>query len=372
MKTHITLVLALLFSLAAAGKLHTQSVAFSYQGRLVTDGSTVNGRYDFRFTIHDSAEGDSPVSDPEMILAVGVTNGLFSALLNVPPGVFNGGPRWLAIAVRSTGSNTFTPLNPCQPITPAPYALTALNVPGLDGHSLRGASGGPTNAVFADSAGNVGIGTSTPITRLQVVSAANDQLPPRLESSSTDRFNAGWDFYHGTTGKGYVGVPDPNAPFAPDELLLFGGPGTRTTLWAGGVRCLTADTIGNVGIGTANAHGKLDVRGDVILGPNGEFDAVGSPERLCLIRGKVSSFGNILAGTGFQVAHETKERYTITFSTPFTSPPVVTCTADLSAGIKLLYMVGNVSARSADVFLWHSVTEEPRDANFHFIAIGPR
>lgn len=107
--------------------------------------------------------------------------------------------------------------------------------------------------------GKVGIGTTNPLSKLHVVSGSADGSPPRLQSDGTTGFGAGWDFYHGATGKGYVGVPDSAASIGPGELLVFGGPGTKTSLWAGGNRSVTLNTNGRVGIQTTNPGATLDV-----------------------------------------------------------------------------------------------------------------
>ncbi len=111
-----------------------------------------------------------------------------------------------------------------------------------------------------DNSGNVGLGLATPLSKFHVLSGPS-QSPPRLESSGTTSFAAGWDFYHGTTGKGFVGVPGTTAGIAPGEMILFGGQGTQTSLWANTFRALTVLTNGNVGIGTANPGTKLQVEG---------------------------------------------------------------------------------------------------------------
>ena len=109
------------------------------------------------------------------------------------------------------------------------------------------------------SDGKLGIGTENPISKLHVLSAASDVLPPRLEASAAESFAAGWDFYHGETGKGYVGVPGSATGIAPGEMLLFGSAGTKLSLWAGGSRSLTVDTNGSVGIGTTNPDRPLAI-----------------------------------------------------------------------------------------------------------------
>src|SRR5439155_16879848 len=55
------------------------------------------------------------------------------------PTCFNGGPRFLAIAVRPTGGGSFTPLTERQPITSTPYAVkskSAANAATADGLSV--------------------------------------------------------------------------------------------------------------------------------------------------------------------------------------------------------------------------------------------
>ncbi len=121
------------------------------------------------------------------------------------------------------------------------------------------------------SADKVGVGTAAPISKLHILSVANDP-PPRLQSSpgNTGCFAAGWDFYPEGAGKGYVGVPDARAGFGAGEMLLLGGTGTKTSIWAGYTRGITVDTSGNVGIGTSDPGAKLDVAGElqILTGSN--------------------------------------------------------------------------------------------------------
>lgn len=107
--------------------------------------------------------------------------------------------------------------------------------------------------------GKVGIGTTNALAKLHIVSGAADAAPPRLQSDGTTGFGAGWDFYHGATGKGYVGVPDSGASIGPDELLVYGGQGIKTSLWAGGNRTVSLTTNGRVGIGTASPAAGLEL-----------------------------------------------------------------------------------------------------------------
>ena len=139
----------------------------TYQGQLKQDGVPANGNLDMQFRLFDAATLGNQVGNPVTVNGVAVPNGLFTVTLNADgqfgPSAFNGEQRWLQITVDGTT------LTPRQALTAAPYAATALSIVGLDGHSLDAADGDPADAVFVDADGNVGIGTTSPDTRLDVV-----------------------------------------------------------------------------------------------------------------------------------------------------------------------------------------------------------
>ena len=87
-------------------------------------------------------------------------------------------------------------------VTPADASVTSAKLT-EDFASLRKVTGGS----MVVNSEKVGLGTENPISKLHIRSAASDVLPPRLEASDAASFAAGWDFYHETAGKGYVGVP---------------------------------------------------------------------------------------------------------------------------------------------------------------------
>ena len=364
MITRFSLLLAVLCGLINVVSLHAQTSAFTYQGRLNQNEAPATGLFDVRFTLFGAASGGSPLLNP-ITNSVVVTNGLFTVLLDFGSDTFDGANRWLDIAVRPAGNGTFTPLTPRQPITPTPYAVTALfakQVPGVSGNALHSADGNPQNAVFVDDTGNVGVGTTSPVTRFHVTTSASaNPSSPRVKSSGTGGFGAGWDFYHGTTGKGYVGVPDSGASFAPGELLLFGGPGTKVSLWPGGVRTLTADTAGNV-----------EVRGDIRLGTNAEFRATSSEENLRIVRGSVNSAGEIFRGSGYTVTHSGTGDYLISFTRPFARPPTVIVTAERGENpFPVAAMADAVAPDSFSVLIGDSLNGL-RNRGFSFIAIAAR
>src|ERR1051325_8987405 len=94
-----------------------QGTAFTYQGQLRDNGAPANGIYDLRFTIYDLNSGGNIAGGPLTNFSVGVSNGLFTVVLDPGAGVFDGNPRWLEIGVRPTGGGAFTTLGPRQSLT---------------------------------------------------------------------------------------------------------------------------------------------------------------------------------------------------------------------------------------------------------------
>ena len=123
-------------------------------------GAPVNGTADFQFKLFGAVTGGAQVGATQSVNGVTVSDGVFVVTLDFGTSAFSGDKRWLELVVRSpAGSGSFVTLTPRQPLTAAPYALKTR---GVDGHSLDAADGSPTDALFVDSTGNVGIGTTTP------------------------------------------------------------------------------------------------------------------------------------------------------------------------------------------------------------------
>jgi len=110
--------------------LHAQGTAFTYQGRLNNGGGAANGSYDLTFTLFATNTSGIAIAGPVTNTAVGVTNGLFTTLVDFGLGAFIGTSNWLEIAVSTNAANNFTTLAPRQQLTPVPYAITAANVSG--------------------------------------------------------------------------------------------------------------------------------------------------------------------------------------------------------------------------------------------------
>ena len=99
------------------------SSSFTYQGQLKNGGAAVNAHCDFIWNLFaDSSGGTSLATDTDT--NVQLTNGLFTAVVNVPASVFDGNGRYVEIQVRCpTGTGSYTTLSPRQELQAAPYAL---------------------------------------------------------------------------------------------------------------------------------------------------------------------------------------------------------------------------------------------------------
>jgi len=124
MKNFIWLFLTM-FGLVAAVSGHAQGTAFTYQGRLNSGGNPANGSFDLAFTLFTTNTTGTALAGPVTNSAVAVTNGLFTTLVDFGAGIFTGGSNWLAVAVRTNGTGSFTNLTPRQQLTPVPYAIVA-------------------------------------------------------------------------------------------------------------------------------------------------------------------------------------------------------------------------------------------------------
>lgn len=120
------LTLAVSFQPSALLQAAPLGTAFTYQGKLTEDANPASGSYDLKFTLYDALSSGNVVAVPLTNAATGVSNGLFTVLLDFGSGVFTGETRWLEIGVRPNGSAAdFALLSPRQPLTASPYALFA-------------------------------------------------------------------------------------------------------------------------------------------------------------------------------------------------------------------------------------------------------
>ena len=415
MKTRIiTYLFTTLCSFLFAVELRAQSTAFTYQGRLNDGTAPANGSYDLTFSVFGGSSGGSTVGGPLTNSATAVSNGLFTVLIDFGAGVFNGDPRWLEIAVRPAGGGTFTILNPRQPVSPAPYAIFAANAGNaatasnvVNGAVVKSVNNLRDNVTLAAGAnvtitpsgntltigasginpwqtsggnifyndGRVGIGLSAPTARLEVnAPAVGDGVKLRGIAPGYSLSDAA-GIPRATLGyASSAGLYSTDASAGDSVLRSETG---KLLLQNGSLGSALALNNNQVGIGTPTPQAKLDVRGDIRLGQNGQFRATSGEENLRIVRGVVGGSGNIIVGSGFQVTRLGSGFYDITFNTPFAGAPTVTATTQFSNSKDVTILLGSAGVTaSAFTFVIRDIdagfTDPYVDAPFHFIAIGPR
>ncbi|MCH7698568.1 MAG: tail fiber domain-containing protein [Chloroflexi bacterium] len=228
----------------------------NFQGEL-TDPSTgdpvADGTYSIRFSVWDAdAAGSEEWNETQP--AVSVSGGLFSVLLgSVTPltaDVFGESPRYLEIEIDPAGAAEV--LSPRQQFATVPYAFHAVNAWALDGNSGTGAGtnflGTTDNADLAirtngiermhfDTNGNVGIGTSSPGSALEI----RDDTAPQLSVGHETFPQYAVEIHH----SGIINAQN--------------GANGNLTLKNDGVTAITISNAANVGIGTTSPTRPLTV-----------------------------------------------------------------------------------------------------------------
>jgi hypothetical protein len=196
--------------------------AFTYQGRLIDANEAADGLYD---SAVDGNQLDGTVS----FRGVDVIDGYFTVELDFGSAAFGGDARWLEIGVRPGSPDPFTELSPRQEVTPAPYAIYAKTAGGDNDWMLNG------NDMYSLPSGNVGIGTSGPGAKLEVIQDSWADILKVGLSTSSNRL---------ILSSGQVWAS------------LSGGTTNRDDI-------VIQHSTGNVGIATSSPDAKLDVDGDL-------------------------------------------------------------------------------------------------------------
>ena len=378
--------LAILIALPVRGQTPL-GTSFVYQGRLEQTGVAVDTAADFEFRLFESLNGGVQIGAMAPFFDVPVVDGLFTVTLDFGTSAFTGDARWLQIAVRSTDGAPFTTLSPRHPLAATPYVL---RVRGIDGHSLDAADGSPTDALFVNSSGNVGIGTSTPAKKLTIAGDVEigthtaDYRHLRIGGGNcsgflygsypawADGIHMGYNYYADAAGV--------------HRFIASDGQTSRISMGYGYVALatgatnqvpvnrLTVTTAGNIGLGTDGPAAKLDVRGNIKLRPSGQYFAPSSGENLRIVRGTIDGNGSILQGSEFTATRLSEGQYTIQFTQPFASAPSVTVTPYADANFGWRYGTITNGGPTASQFTVY-VNEEGgpgTDSDFAFCAIGPR
>jgi hypothetical protein len=260
MKNHFNpAVLALLtlstlnFQLSTA---HAQGTAFTYQGRLNDGANPANGTYDLRFTVYDSPSGGLVVGGPLTNAPTAVSNGLFTVTLDPGAGVFTGPARWLDIGVRTNGSaGAYQTLNPRQPLTATPYAVTAGNITGLiPAGSLSGVYPG---AVTFNNAANVLAGNGSGLTSLNAGQLTGGTVPAAALGNA---WQIGGNAGTSPANSNFLGTTD----FQPLELK------------AGGMRVLRLEPDGRTNVNGVSGNLIGGFTNNLIEQPGSGADFIGS------------------------------------------------------------------------------------------------
>jgi len=203
--------------------------------------------------------------------------------------------------------------------------------------------------------GNVGIGTSNPARPLEI-------------ATGKMRFSSNLGDIEFTEVADLIAWATTASPSPAD-------PAFRVDVGTGLSQLFTVLNNGNVGIGTTTPFAKLEVRGSIRLGSNGQYLAAGGDESLRIVRGDFNGQGGIITGFGFNVSRTDVGTYTITFNTPFSALPSVTANpyASSFAGFALI----NASdASSVSLYLCKASSPgtlcDRYDAPISFIVVGPR
>jgi hypothetical protein len=172
MKTILLLTLTALLALAAVAR--AQNTAFTYQGLLTENGGPANGVFDFQFRLFGSTNPVGIALGTALVNDATATNGLFTVQLDFGTSPFSGPARWLEISVRpgaSTGA--YTTIAPLQPVTPTPYAITALGAAAGSISSAALANGAVTAAKLAsNSITAVSLGTNVVVNTANIADGA--------------------------------------------------------------------------------------------------------------------------------------------------------------------------------------------------------
>jgi hypothetical protein len=240
------MILVLAVGCGSLSNAEPMGTAWTYQGRLMDANGQADGAYDFLFKLYNEPNGTGvyiPLSNN--IHDIDVIDGYFTVELDFGQYAFNGDARWLEVAVRPGDSNdVHTILSPRQQVTPTPYAIRAhiadISVDGVTGSGTTNrlakftATKVVSDSAIYESGGNVGIGTTSPESRLhieQIVGAWSEGI--RLSYGAHD-----WDIVTDYGGERLTIAPDQNNT---EGLVMRNG---------------------NVGIGTSSPNTKLHAVSD--------------------------------------------------------------------------------------------------------------
>jgi hypothetical protein len=258
MFTILLVAVGLMVCQAEFAKAAPMGTAWTYQGRLLDANEVADGLYDFEFSLYDDPCTGSQQGSTLDINDIDVIDGYFTVVLDFGA-EFDGDARWLEIAVRPGVSiDAYDTLIPRQETTPTPYAIYAQTAGGDGDWTVSG------NDMYSIPSGKIGIGTSTPEAELSIQMPG--KASPTIGFNAPGLFIKGGDWNEGyqlevqsssgntrflVDSAGRVGI----GTSSPQGKLEVSHDGAAHDL-------VVNPSTGNVGIGTTSPQGKLEVSHD--------------------------------------------------------------------------------------------------------------
>jgi hypothetical protein len=255
----------------------------NYQGRLTdTDtGEPLTGSHEVVFKLYDlSVAGAELWSESQTLEAD--QHGVVSAILGAeqPIGKLPGAELWLEVAVDGEV------LQPRRKLVSVPFALRAATAEGADsvawdglkdvpdgfadgiddlggvgdGYSLDAADGDPTDALYVDNEGNVGIGTTGPTDRLTISHDVNNPVQITVSNNDAGSLSSTGIQLLDESGSAGMTLFDNGAGLSGDELQIHNSkPGGCIGFVTAGRENIVITEKGHLGIGHGNAQFPLQI-----------------------------------------------------------------------------------------------------------------
>jgi hypothetical protein len=218
--------------------------------------------------------------------------------------------------------------------------------------------------------GRFGVGTVNPFVNLTVQGSLG--------------FKAGGDpmiYVHETGTANAERMVLAHSPAHADWGLSYRDTEDKFLFLGAGVPAMTVElTPGRIGIGTTTPDQRLDVRGNIKLGDNGDFFGIGCLDNLRMIAGRVGANGNRISGSGFTCNRVGSDagHYRVNFSpTAFNDIPIVLVTLVSANNQDNAVTTDAVLANGFEVYVKDvaGIGQNEaylQDTAFNFIALGPR
>ncbi|MBS0557337.1 MAG: tail fiber domain-containing protein [Proteobacteria bacterium] len=150
-KAIVPVVSTLALAVSMAISMTASAASFSYHGSLQDNGKPADGKYDLQLTLYSAAQGGKVVGGPLTLYAVPVQHGSFDTQADFGP-LSNVQNAWLAVSVKTAGSDTFSALGARAPVSADATAATGSVCPGA--WTLAGNAGNPAGSYLGTADAN--------------------------------------------------------------------------------------------------------------------------------------------------------------------------------------------------------------------------